>query len=83
LEKYNAMRPQPLFGPRWVILALLIGASILPHSVRLLLARPEISRPGTGGPEIGWRRRLAAVGILARLRLWRARRMLALLGRPS
>jgi GT2 family glycosyltransferase len=80
-EKYNAMRHQPLFAPRWLILALLIGASILPHSVRLLLGGPEI-----GGPEIGWRRRLTAVGVLTRIRLWRTRRMLALLassGSPS
>jgi GT2 family glycosyltransferase len=69
-EKYNAMRPQPLFAPRWVILALLTGASILPHSVRLLLGRKNI----------GWRRRLAAVTVLTRIRLWRTRRMLALLG---
>jgi GT2 family glycosyltransferase len=83
LEKYNAMRPQPLFGPRWVILALLTGASILPHSVRLLLARPETNRSEGGESEIDWRRRLAAVGVLARLRLWRARRMFELLGSPS
>jgi GT2 family glycosyltransferase len=72
-EKYNAMRSQPLFAPRWVILALLTGASILPHGVRLLLGRENA----------GWRRRLAAVGVLARIRLWRTRRMLALLGSPS
>jgi GT2 family glycosyltransferase len=72
-EKYNAMRPQPLFAPRWVILALLTGVSILPHSVRLLL----------GGKNIGWRRRLAAVTVLTRIRLWRTWRMLALLGSPS
>jgi hypothetical protein len=77
------MRPQPLFGPRWVILALLTGASILPHSVRLLLAKPETNRSEGGESEIDWRRRLAAVGVLARLRLWRARRMFELLGSPS
>jgi hypothetical protein len=72
-EKYNAMRSQPLFAPRWVILALLIGASIPPHGVRLLLGRKNID----------WRRRLAAVVVLTRIRLWRTRRMLALLGSPS
>ncbi|MGZ9020502.1 MAG: hypothetical protein ACXW3S_11185, partial [Rhodoplanes sp.] len=72
-EKYNAMRPQPLFAPRWVILALLTGASILPHGARLLLDRKNV----------GWRRRLAAVTVLTRIRLWRTRRMLALLGHPG
>jgi GT2 family glycosyltransferase len=82
-EKYNAMRPQPLFAPRWVILALLVGASIFPHSIRLLLGGPETGGPEIKGSEIGWRRRLAAVGVLTRIRLWRARRMLALLGSSS
>ena len=72
-EKYNAMRPQPWFAPRWVILALLTGASILPHGARLLL----------GGKNVRWRRRLAAVAVLTRIRLWRTRRMLALLGHPG
>jgi hypothetical protein len=49
----------------------------------LLLARPETNRSEGGESEIDWRRRLAAVGVLARLRLWRARRMFELLGSPS
>lgn len=69
-EKYNAMRQQPFFAPRWLILALLTGASALPHGVQVLLSRKDSVR----------RRRLATLGVLTRIRLWRARRMLALLG---
>ena len=72
-EKYNAMRQQPFFAPRWLILALLTGASGLPHGVQVLLSRKDIVR----------RRRLATLGVLTRSRLWRAGWMLALLGRSG
>ena len=77
-EKHNAMRQHPFFASRWVILALLVGASSVPHSVQVLLGRND-----SGGQEIGWRRRLASVAVVARIRLWRARRMLALLAGPA
>jgi GT2 family glycosyltransferase len=72
-EKYNAMRQRPFFAPRWLILALLTGASGLPHGVQVLLSNKDIL----------WRRRLATVAVLTKIRLWRTRRMLALLGRAG
>ncbi len=72
-EKYAATRCRPLFAPRWLILALLVGASSVPHGARVLLSPMRIS----------WRQRLAVIGVLARIRAWRAGRMLALLGGRS
>lgn len=68
-EKYNGMRQQRGFAPRWLLLAVVVAASSVPHGLQVLLSRNEILA----------RRRLATVAVLARIRLWRSRRMLALL----
>lgn len=68
-EKYNGMRQQRGFAPRWLLLALLVAGSSVPHGLQVLLSRNAIVS----------RRRLATVAVLARIRLWRSRRMLALL----
>jgi cellulose synthase/poly-beta-1,6-N-acetylglucosamine synthase-like glycosyltransferase len=88
-EKHNAMRHHPFFAARWVILALLVGASSLPHGVQVLLGGKDgggqdLGGQDLGGREAGWRLRLASARVLARIRLWRTRRMLALLvNRPA
>lgn len=69
-EKYNGMRPRRWFAPRWLLLALLVAASSVPHGIQVLLSRNPVLA----------RRRLATVAVLMRIRLWRSRRMLALLG---
>lgn len=58
---------------RWVIKALAMPLSVPPHAVRVL-RHPRLP---------GWRARLAAIGILARLRLWRMRAMLRAVRRAA
>jgi GT2 family glycosyltransferase len=77
-EKHQAMRNQRFFAARWAALALLVGASVVPHSAQVLFGRHDI-----GGHDLRWPRRLATVGVLARIRLWRSARMLTRLGGSS
>jgi glycosyltransferase involved in cell wall biosynthesis len=67
-EHFLLCREQRWGRVRWVIKALAMPLSVVPHAAKVLRARrlPDL------------RARLGAILVLARLRLWRARRMISL-----
>lgn len=70
LERWNGFATgTPLRRPLWLGLAAATAASAVPHLARVAFS-PELTR---------LRDRAAAAGVLARIRLWRAARMTALL----
>jgi cellulose synthase/poly-beta-1,6-N-acetylglucosamine synthase-like glycosyltransferase len=68
-EDYALIQEQRYGRVRFALKALAMPASVLPHAAKVVVSR---ELPGMAS-------KLGAIGVLTRLRLWRARRMLRLL----
>ncbi|MEM8770106.1 MAG: glycosyltransferase [Pseudomonadota bacterium] len=72
-ERWNGFGgPWPVRAAQWAMLAAAIALSAAPHLAAILFS--DRVR--------GWRQKVAAAGVLARIRIWRAGRMLSMLTAP-